>query len=93
MTKIEIDDALDKISASLESCPICKGKAENRLLICVARLFGVQFHTVQCSMWFVPADSGCVSFRYSVSCNSSGPYGRHTHFLSSTESHSSRRAP
>lgn len=28
MTKIEIDDALDKISASLESCPICKRKAE-----------------------------------------------------------------
>ena len=28
MTKIEIDDALNKISASLELCPICKGKAE-----------------------------------------------------------------
>lgn len=28
MTKIEIDDALIKISASLEPCPICKGKAE-----------------------------------------------------------------
>lgn len=28
MTKNEIDDALDKISASLEPCPICKGKAE-----------------------------------------------------------------
>lgn len=28
MTKIEIDDALDKISASLEPCPICKEKAE-----------------------------------------------------------------
>ena len=28
MTKIEINDALNKISASLEPCPICKGKAE-----------------------------------------------------------------
>lgn len=28
MTKIEIDDALNKISASLKPCPICKGKAE-----------------------------------------------------------------
>ena len=28
MTKIEIDDALNKISTSLEPCPICKGKAE-----------------------------------------------------------------
>lgn len=28
MTEIEIDDALNKISASLKPCPICKGKAE-----------------------------------------------------------------
>lgn len=28
MTKIEIDDTLNKISTSLEPCPICKGKAE-----------------------------------------------------------------
>lgn len=28
MTKIEINDTLNKISASLEPCPICKGKAE-----------------------------------------------------------------
>lgn len=33
MTKIEIDDALNKISASLEPYPICKGKAEIYLKI------------------------------------------------------------
>ena len=28
MTKVEIDDEVNKISNSLELCPICKGKAE-----------------------------------------------------------------
>ncbi len=46
MTKIEIDDALIKISASLEPCPICKGKAE--ILAMYATLKEVVIDSIGC---------------------------------------------